>query len=314
MLLRKFILSSTLLAILSSAGTAIAGDLQAGDNPQGGMAQPDDTGFYGNLHTTFGVDETLNPAIVNLPYGAFGGKFAYEAAPQDWGFQADLDYKYSDITWSSPQVIGLTGNQSEIDSAIHATYAIDNSKKFGFFTGYSGRNTSLVTSTASNTLNYGIQGLGAEGLMAVGDGTAVQIRAAILVPIYDNSVINSGSGPVTTGSLGPDFGHLGYMVAAGASQQLMHNISARVDATYANFTVKDIGTNISEMNAQFSTQYTFDTIPLTLGAAVGYGRETVAGVSYDTFTAMNKLTYSFGGPAHGVHGRLFRSGVLGWAN
>jgi hypothetical protein len=309
-----FVLGSVLLAMVLPAGGAKAGDMQEGDYPQGGMPQPADAGFYGNLHTTFGIDETLNPSVVYLPYGTVGGKIAYEAAPQDWGFQADLDYKYSDITWSSPQVAGLTGNQSEVDSAIHATYTIDNSKKFGFFTGYSGRNTSLVTSTVSNTTNYGVQGVGAEGLMAVGEGTALQIRAAILVPIYDNVVINSGGGPVTTGSLGPDFGHLGYMVAAGASQQLRHNISARVDATYANFTVKDIGANISEMNAQLSTQYTFESIPLSWGAAVGYGRETVNGTSNDTFTATNRLTYSFGGPAEGVHGRLFRSGVLGWAN
>ena len=304
-----FVLSSALLAILLPAHAVQAGDLQARD-----MQQQSDAGVYGNLHTTFGLDETLNPSIVNLPYGNFGGKFAYKAAPQDWGFQADLDYKYSDLAWSSPQVSGLTGNQSEIDSAIHATYAIDNVKKFGFFTGYSGRNTNLNTATVSNQTNYGVQGIGAEGLMAVGEGTALQIRAAILVPIYDNVTINSGAGPVTTGSLGPDFGHLGYMVAAGAAQQFSHNVSARIDATYSNFTVKDVGASVSEMNAQLSTQYTFDTIPLSVGAAIGYGRETIAGSSNDTFTAMNKLTYSFGGPAHGVHGRLFRSGVLGWAN
>jgi len=305
------LLNSALLFLALPVSAALAGDF-----PQGELRPADfpDDGFHGNVHASAGLDTTFGATQVYSPYVNVGGKGAYEFVGSAWGMQADVDGKYSNLSWSLPQVAGQSGNQSEIDSAIHATYAYDPTKKFGLFTGYSSRSITLNTATTGNVTTFGMQGVGAEGMMLLGPSTTAQLRAAVLVPIYDSVVINNGLTTTTTGGTGPDFGHLGYMVGASASRQLWTNVSARLDATYANFLVKDVGSNITEMNAQLTAQYSFENLPLTYGATIGYGRETIQGASTDVLSATSRLTYSFGGAPQGTRGRLFKSGVLGWAN
>jgi hypothetical protein len=316
--MRKFSFSAALLlsVVVFPATAAWADD-----------GEPESTGsFYGNLHGSFGVDENLTNSVVYVPYLNMGGKFAYDDVAGSFGAQFDLDYKYADFAFISPKLSGVKGNQSEIDTAAHLTYLQDDDKKIGFFGGYSSRasnyysvagvtpNYFSVTGLQRSEITYGVAGLGAEGLFAVGADTSMQVRAAILMPAYLNGVLDTGAGPVTQTGIGPDFSKLGYMVAAGASHQIGSNISARLDASYANFSVKDLGTNVSELNTSVSAQYSLESLPLSLGMTWGYVHETVQGAGSDGIYSTAKMTYSFGGPSQGAHGKLFRSGLLGWAN
>ena len=312
MRLKALKLSVAVLGLVLSQSPAFAGDVSQSDVPASPPANTNG-GVFGNIHLGSGVDGSILPSTSTyeyLPYLNGGGKIAWEPGTSGWGVQADADFKYADYSWSFPYSSIFGGNLSEFDSALHGTYTIDDTKKLGVFTGYASRSTTLSLSGSSANVTFGEQAFGAEGLIAAGPQTTLQLRGAILAPMYVSAAVGSAS----VSYLGPDFGNLGYMVGGTASQQFSPNWSARLDASYSSFVVKTVNVPMTELNTELTGQYSFDSMPLTYGLSLGYNHETVIGAGADILSLSSRFTYSFGGPPQGSNGHLFHSGIMGWTD
>ena len=291
----------------------------AGDAPvELRSAMPDPaTGWYGNVHLSSGSD--TNPSftalvgIVNV-----GGKVAYEGGVGQLGYQADADIWYSDLAWSYPASTAFSGNSGELDSALHLTYQLDDSKKLGLFVSVSDFNNKLRETNGvllpggfqSIGSNMGITGLGVESLWTFGSGTTVQVRAAGVSRIYNSTTTDTGAGPTTTGGFQFNLADYGAVVALGANQHLGDNWSLHGDLGLMNMTLGSTSSTEMAWGAVGGFDYTFDGMPLSLGLQGGYESINYNGAVTNQITTSTKLTYSFGGPSKGAQGKLFRSGLL----
>ena len=292
---------------------AIAGDLEANGTP----AQ-DQGAFFGNLHGTLGTEiSSSNGRLLPLVNG--GGKIAYDAGPGAFGSQIDLDYTLHDASWDSPSVAPVTGTNAEVNAAAHLTYLIDENRKLGIFAGYRalrkdyqdpngtlslGSSTGL---TSYNTLSQSL-GVGVEGLIAISDTSSLQARVALL-DRYDSLITtNGGAGPVSTETFNLIPASFGYLAAIGGNHQFNQNLSARADLTY--FNILPTASNDQFIMASAALQYSFDSMPLSLGIVGGLEEQSSSTGWTNTTYVGSKITYSFGGPSKGATGKLFRSGLF----
>ena len=292
---------------------AIAGDLEANGTP----AQ-DQGAFFGNLHGTMGTEIVSSNGRL-LPVINGGGKFAYDAGPGAFGTQFDVDYFYHDLGWDVPGLGTITGTFSEVNTAAHLTYLIDEDRKIGFFAGYRSftknendsagtlSHGSLTGLTSFNTLFQTI-GVGAEGLIAVSDTTYIQARAALLDNFDDRVTTNNGSGNVTTDTFNLLPTEFGYTATLGINHQFNQNISGKMDFTYLN--ILPSSSNDQFVIANTGLQYTFDTMPLSVGGVASLIDESSSTGWTQHLYAGAKFTYSFGGSSKGAKGKLFRSGLF----
>lgn len=291
----------------------------AGDAPvelRGTMDDPAPS-YYGNFHVASGSDAdpsfTAVVGMVNV-----GGKFAYEGGVGQLGYQADADFWDNDLALSYPANTAFTGNSGEVDAALHLTYQLDDSKKFGLFASYS--NFSNTLSETNGVLlpggfqsigsNMGITGLGVESLWAFGSGTTVQLRSAGVTRVFNSATTDTGTGPTTTGGFQFNLADYGAVVALGANQHIGDNWSLHGDLGVMNMILGSTSSTELAWGAVGGVDYTFDSMPLSLGLQGGYESIDYNGTTTNAITTSTKLTYSFGGPSSGARGKLFRSGLL----
>jgi hypothetical protein len=272
-------------------------------------------GYYGNLHASLDIEGATTTPAVFIPYLNFGGKVAYDSGPGTFGSQFDADLNYTDLSWISPTITSESVAIAMVDTAAHLTYTVNENNKVGFFGGVSTLtlSTASATGTNSGSLTAGLIGVGIEDIAALSDETSIQVRAAILDPAYISGTFDDGTGPQSA-TVFLNTGVLGYSVMGGLSHHITNNISARADLSYASFSGGILSSNIAVYNGALTGQYTFDTMPMSLGVTAGYGGVGLGSVSANDFSLGAKATYSFGGPSSGVTGKLFRSGLFSLLN
>lgn len=272
-------------------------------------------GFYGNLHASFDVEAINSTPAVYIPYLALGGKVAYDKGPGTFGYQLDLDAKYTNLSWISPSIPGTSVGLTTGDAAAHLTYITSEDNKIGIFGGASTITLSSGVTSGSNSLSItaGLVGVGLEDIVAVSDDTSIQVRAAVMEPGFVSLTFDTGSGPQTfNGSL--NTGIIGYSVMGGVSQRFDQNFSGRADISYASFGGGVLPGNLSLYHGSLTGQYSFDESPISLGMTAGYGGANFGGATMNDYSLEAKATYSFGGPSSGVTGKLFRSGLFSFLN
>lgn len=307
------------LLALFAANEATIGNARAGDAPvelRGTMPDPAPS-YYGNFHATSGSD--ADPSFSKLVGVAnVGGKFAYEGGVGQLGYQADADIWYSDLAWSYPATTAFSGNSGEAEAALHLTYQLDDSKKFGLFASYSDFSNNLAETNGvllpggykTTGSNMGVTGLGVEGLWAFGSGTTVQLRSAAVTRVFNSATTDTGSGPTTTGGFQFNLADYGAVVALGANQRIGDNWSLHGDLGVMNMILGSTSSTELAWGAVGGFDYTFNGMPLSLGLQGGYESIDYNGTTTNAVTTSTKLTYSFGGPSSGARGKLFRSGLL----
>ena len=306
-----FVASALMLSVVNTPSYAGDGD------PDGSLPQSAGV-FFGNLHGTIGTEiASSNGRLLPLING--GGKIAYDSGPGGFGSQFDADYSLHDASWDYPGVAPTTGNSSEINTAAHLTYLIDDDRKIGLFAGYRafrknyqdptgalslGSSTSL---TSYSTLSQAL-GVGIEGLIAISDASSLQGRVAILDRYDGLTTTNGGAGPISTETFNLIPANFGYLVAVGGNHQFNENLSARADLTYYN--ILPTVSNDKFIMASAALQYTLDSMPLSLGLVGGLEEQSSSTGWTNTTYLGSKITYSFGGPSNGAKGKLFRSGLF----
>ena len=154
----------------------------------------------------------------------------------------------------------------------HVTKTISDETKIGAFVGYDKFQRASLGFEALTTLS---PTLWVQGQMAVIDATP-------------SSTIGFGAGGSVHQSLGSNF-------------------NLRGDLMYLNYT----SINVSAYGVAVGGQYTLSSMPLSIGLSGGYNYYNFAGTTDSEILITSKLQYSFGGPAEGVRGKLFRTNVLG---
>ncbi len=322
--MRKLALFLATSAILVTCGHAPAWADDGGFGPGG--QNEESSKIYGNLHGTFAADTNDRGTAHTTANLNGGGKFAYEGGLSELGMQFDADYWRQDYSWAVPSYAPYTGGITQVDVAAHVTQLIDQDKKIGAFVGYYSQN-GLLRDTSGPTLSYqgvtgynavstttGFFGLGGEGLWAFDNNTSVQLRAAALTTIVNQTGLDTGTGLVNTGGFGIDFSNLGGTVSVGGNRQLNENWSLNGDLGMFYLSQGSISTNWLSYGGQFGAKYTFDGMPFSIGVKAGYQADQVNGVSAGHFASATTFTYSFGGPSHGAEGKLFRSGLFSFLN
>ena len=102
-------------------------------------------------------------------------------------------------------------------------------------------------------------------------------------------------------------GNIGFGAGGSIHQSLGSNFNLRGDLMYLNYT----NINSTVYGAAVGGQYTLSAMPLSIGISGGYNYYNLAGTTDSEILITGKLQYSFGGPAEGVRGKLFRTNVLG---
>ena len=278
-------------------------------------AAPPLGGYYGNLHASIDVEAVNSTPTVFVPYLGAGGKIAYDGGPGSMGYQLDADVNYSDLSWVSPSITTTSVGLTTVDSAAHLTYITSNDNKVGAFAGVStlSLSTGINSGTNSASVTAGLVGAGLEDIVAVTDDTTIQVRVALFTPAFVSATYDTGSGPQTVNAT-LNTGIIGYSIMGGLSHRFTSNLSARADASYADFGGGIMTDSLMLYNGSLTGQYTFDETPVSLGLSAGYGGASYAGTSMDAFTFAAKASYSFGGVTDGVTGKLFRSGLFSLFN
>ncbi len=269
---------------------------------------------YGNV--SLGVETSFNflgDETVILPSVHVGGKFSYEPSQSPFGLQLDADYGLTEFDWISPNV-GAEGNIQDFVGVLHATYAMNDGLKLGSYLGFERFSIGLDSidpdalndSTVEADAAVNIWQAGVEALMSFDDANSLQMRVGISNPYSIKLSARDSTG--TESESFNDSDNDIFALQAGLSHRMgvTQNVSFRTDVNYTEVITSD-APNIGVLNFLGTMTYAFDTMPLALSAAGGYGIVFADGESEDAWLAKAKLSWSFGGEPNGVRGKLFRS-------
>jgi hypothetical protein len=267
-------------------------------------ADMDDTGtsggYFGNWHVGASTYiDNIEDNDIWVPSLNVGGKLAYESGESNWGWQVDADLDYSNFNWVSPN-ISATGYIMNWDNAAHMTYRTSDTGKVGFY----GALANTEIKVDGDRLNVTSLGLGVEGLTTISDTTWIQGRVGLYDPMYV-SLTGAGSETDFFGDL------IGATVGGSVHHAFTSNVSGRLMANYTYLGVSDAA-DVHAISLGAAVNYTFDSMPLSVGVNAGYTEAAVSDFSDGGLTVGSSLTYSFGGPSQGSTGKLFSSGITGF--
>jgi hypothetical protein len=286
-------IKATVIAVLLATAAPVA----AADMDDAAMQG----GWFGNVHVgEQSYFDRVNNEDIWLPSVNIGGKLAYESDESPWGVQGDIDLDYADFSWLRPKASAGAGGILSVDSASHLTYRTSEYSKIGVY----GGSSLIAIDDGADTLELHSASLGVEGLTTINEQTWIQGRVGLLDPyLFELDGADSELDifdEIWGGNIGGSIHHA-----------FSSNISARAMANFAYLGIER-GDDAQIYSVGAAGNYTFDTMPLSIGMSVGYSALYVDNVKTGGVTLGSSLTYSFGGPSQGSTGKLFSSGLLGF--
>jgi hypothetical protein len=313
------------VALWALAGVAQAADQDIVDSQDAVDSNGEtEASVYGNLHLgTYDDTVSSGGSYTSQVYLNGGAKIAIEPVASPFGLQFDAEGNGSSSAWQLGTPIN-DGSQTDMLAVAHATFAANDTLKFGIFGGYEDVNIDLTNikdpfysfqgvnnlSRASSDFTYG--SIGAEALYSMSPDNWVQMRAGFIKPLTgDVSATDRTTGLTQTAS--GDFSDIkGYEVGVGARFGVFQNFSMRADANFISIQIPS-GGSTNDINTLVTGQYTFDGSPFSAYAQIGYERAFTDTFATDVIRSRTGITWSFGGPSASTRNKLFRSAGIGGA-